>query len=644
MCGFVGVLSSALLNESTLLKMTSTLTHRGPDESNIWQDHVSGISFGHQRLSILELSSAGSQPMFSANGRFALVYNGEIYNHLACRKVLAESGFAVSWRGSSDTETLVEMISALGLEKTLKLTTGMFSLALWDKVQKKLFLARDRFGEKPLYYGWQGGSFLFGSEIKALKIHPHFLNEIDSNALGLFLQYNYVPTPLSIYRGISKLTPGSILSVSLDHTTVCISTYWSAIDTMLIGKKNPFRGTVTEAIDETENILKRAVQSQLLADVPLGAFLSGGIDSSLIVSLMSAVSNTPVNTFTIGFDENGFNEAEYAKKIASHLGTNHTELYINPKDCFDVIPLLGSMYDEPFADSSQIPTYLVSKLAAGSVKVALSGDGGDELFWGYNRYFFAEKLWNSLRFIPKPFRSGLYSSTNKLNTQQWDVLSSTLHYVLPKKYHFSNLTDKLKKASSLLAVESFDDVYFRLVKQWENPGEILNFDFNPQNNKLIGSNLFQDNMDKMMLNDLLTYLPDDILCKVDRAGMAVSLESRIPFLDHNVFEFSSSLPLPFKINKGTSKWILREILKKYIPENLINRPKMGFGIPLEAWLRGPLKEWADDLLNEKAIKESGILTPKVVSQKWEEHISGKRNWHYQLWAILMFQAWYKENY
>jgi asparagine synthase (glutamine-hydrolysing) len=644
MCGFVGVLSSALLKESTLLKMTRTLTHRGPDESNIWQDHVSGISFGHQRLSILELSNAGSQPMFSANGRFALVYNGEFYNHLACRKGLAESGFAVSWKGSSDTETLIEMISALGLEKTLKLTTGMFSLALWDKVEKKLFLARDRFGEKPLYYGWQGESFLFGSELKALKIHPQFLNEIDSNALGLYFQYNYVPTPLSIYKGISKLTPGSILSVSLENTSVCINTYWSGIDTMISGKKNPFRGNVTEAIDETENVLKRAVQSQLLADVPLGAFLSGGIDSSLIVSLMSAVSNSPINTFTIGFDENGFNEAVFANKIASHLGTNHTELYINPKDCFDVIPLLGSIYDEPFADSSQIPTYLVSKLAAGSVKVALSGDGGDELFGGYNRYFFAEKLWNGLRFIPKPFRSGLYSSIKKLNAQQWDVLSSTLHYVLPEKYQFSNLTDKLKKASSLLAVESFDDVYFRLVKQWENPGEILNFDFNPQKNKLIGSDLFQDNMDKMMLNDLLTYLPDDILCKVDRAGMAVSLESRIPFLDHNVFAFSSSLPLSFKINKGKSKWILREILKKYIPENLINRPKMGFGIPLEAWLRGPLKEWADDLLNEKAIKESGMLNPKGVKQKWEEHISGKRNWHYQLWAILMFQAWFKENF
>ena len=333
----------------------------------------------------------------------------------------------------------------------------------------------------------------------------------------------------------------------------------------------------------------------------------------------------------------------YAKKIADHLGTNHTELYVNPKDCFDVIPLLGSMYDEPFADSSQIPTYMVSKLAAGSVKVALSGDGGDELFGGYNRYFFAEKIWNNLRFIPKPFRKGLYSSINKLNTQQWDALSSFLHHILPKKYHFSNFTDKLIKASSLLAVESFDDVYFRLVKQWENPREVLNFDFYPQKNKLIGSDLFQDNMDKMMLNDLLTYLPDDILCKVDRAGMAVSLESRIPFLDHHVFAFSSSLPLSYKINKGTSKWILREILKKYIPENLINRPKMGFGIPLEAWLRGPLKEWADDLLDEKVIIESGMLNPKVVRQKWEEHISGKRNWHYQLWAILMFQAWYKRN-
>jgi len=382
----------------------------------------------------------------------------------------------------------------------------------------------------------------------------------------------------------------------------------------------------------------------LLSDVPLGAFLSGGIDSSLIVSLMSAVSNTPINTFTIGFDEYEFNEAVYAKKIASYLGTNHTELYVNPKDCFDVIPLLGSMYDEPFADSSQIPTYLVSKLAAGSVKVALSGDGGDELFGGYNRYFFADKLWDNLRLIPGPLRSGLHTILNKLNTNQWEVLSGVFHFILPEKYKLSNLSDKLKKASSLLAVKSFDDVYFRIVKQWENPEEILNFDYHLDKNKLISHDFIHHNMEKMMLYDLLTYLPDDILCKVDRAGMAVSLECRIPFLDHHVYAFSSSLPLSYKINKGTSKWILREILKKYIPDNLINRPKMGFGIPLEAWLRGPLKEWAEDLLDEMVIKEGGMLNPKVVKQKWEEHISGKRNWHYQLWSILMFQAWYKENY
>jgi asparagine synthase (glutamine-hydrolysing) len=413
---------------------------------------------------------------------------------------------------------------------------------------------------------------------------------------------------------------------------------------MINGKKNPFQGSVTEAIDETEIVLKQAVQSQLLSDVPLGAFLSGGIDSSLIVSLMSSVSNARISTFTIGFEESGFDEAIYAKKIAQHLGTNHTELYLKPSDCFDVIPLLSKIYDEPFADSSQIPTYLVSKLAAGSVKVALSGDGGDELFGGYNRYFFAGKLWNNLRFFPKPLRSGLHTILNKLNAKQWDVLSDALHYMLPKKYHFSNLTDKLIKASSLLAIESFDDVYFRLVKQWENSGEILNIDCETEKNKLTRTDIIQNNMDKMMLNDLLTYLPDDILCKVDRAGMSVSLESRMPFLDHNIFAFSSTLPLSFKINNGNSKWILKEILKKYIPENLINRPKMGFGIPLEAWLRGPLKDWAEDLLEEKKMNEIGILNSTLVRNKWEEHISGKRNWHYQLWAILMFQAWHKENY
>jgi asparagine synthase (glutamine-hydrolysing) len=643
MCGFVGCLSSLDLNPGVFQKMTGSLTHRGPDESNIWQDYTSGISLGHQRLSILDLSSAGSQPMISSNGRFVMVYNGEMYNHLENRSFLKNQGFSIIWKGHSDTETLIELIAAFGIEKALILSKGMFSLALWDKQTNTLSLARDRFGEKPLYYGWQGDSFLFGSELKALKYHPQFLNIIDTNALGLFFQYNYIPSPHSIYKGICKLNPGNIFSLSLNSKAGILLPYWSTSEVAYHGACHPFLGSTKEAISEIENRLVASVKSQLIADVPLGAFLSGGIDSSLIVSIMQSFSKNPVNTFTIGFEENNFNEAPFAKKIASFLGTNHNELYISSKDCINVIPLLSNIYDEPFADSSQIPTYLVSKLAASSVKVSLSGDGGDELFGGYNRYLFANNFWDKLNHFPASLRKVLSRLLNSVSPENWNLILNNVHFLLPKNLKVNNIGDKIHKASNILSSSSIDEVYFKLLIQWSDPGLLLNKHFLNTQNILPGKESKLNNIEKMMLKDLLSYLPDDILCKVDRASMSVSLESRIPFLDHHLFEFSSKLPISLKIKQGSSKWILKEILKKYLPVHLVERPKMGFALPIDQWLRGPLKDWANFLLDKNEMLKDGILNPLPIHQKWEEHLSGKRNWHYHLWSILMFQNWLNSN-
>lgn len=643
MCGFVGCLSSLDLNSGVFQKMTGSLMHRGPDDFNIWQDYTSGISLGHQRLSILDLSSAGSQPMISSNGRFVMVYNGEMYNHLENRLLLKNQGFSIIWKGHSDTETLIELIAAFGIEKALILSKGMFSLALWDKQTNTLSLARDRFGEKPLYYGWQGDSFLFGSELKALKFHPQFLNIIDPNALGLFFQYNYIPSPHSIYKGIYKLNPGNIFSLSLNNKEGILFPYWSTSEVVYHGACNPFLGSTKEAISEIENRLAASVKSQLMADVPLGAFLSGGIDSSLIVSIMQSFSKKPVKTFTIGFEENNFNEAPFAKKIASFLGTNHSELYISSKDCINVIPLLSNIYDEPFADSSQIPTYLVSKLAASTVKVSLSGDGGDELFGGYNRYLFANNFWDKLNHFPTSLRKVLSCLLNSVSPETWNLILNNVHVLLPQSLKVNNIGDKIHKASNILASSSIDEVYFKLLIHWSDPGLLLNMHFLNTQNMLPGKESKLNNIEKMMLKDLLSYLPDDILCKVDRSSMSVSLESRIPFLDHHLFEFSSKLPISLKIKQGSSKWILKEILKKYLPVHLVERPKMGFALPIDQWLRGPLKDWANFLLDKNEMLKDGILNPLPIHQKWEEHLSGKRNWHYHLWSILMFQNWLNSN-
>lgn len=644
MCGIVGVLGSNCNNLKDIAReMTHTLRHRGPDDQGIWLDKKADIALGHARLSILDLTSAGHQPMASESGRFMIAFNGEIYNHLHLRKEIQQQKF-YSWKGHSDTETLLAGFELWGFEATLKKAVGMFAIALWDTKERLLYLARDRMGEKPLYYGFQNGVFMFASELKALKAHPSFESAINRNAIALQLRHSYIPEPHSIYEGIYKLIPGHFLKLDSNTKEIETTAYWSLTETVKEGTKNPFIGNSTQAILEVEKILTEAVQSQMLSDVPLGAFLSGGIDSSLVTALMQSQSNTPIKTFTIGFHEEGYNEAEFAKTVARHLKTEHTELYVTDREALNVVPLLPSLYDEPFSDSSQIPTFLVSQMTKQHVTVALSGDGADELFGGYNRYFWANKIWKKIGFLPHSARKDIahlltISSPDKLN----DQFSSISNY-LPKRYRYKNFGDKLHKLAEILSLSSKEETYLSLISHWKSPQDIVIGSNEPTaiHNKLIEKKEL-DFISQMMYADAVSYLPGDILTKVDRASMGVSLETRAPFLDHRVVEAAWRLPLSMKIQGDQGKWILRQILYKYIPKEMIERPKMGFGAPIDSWLRGPLKEWAEELLNEERLKKEGFLNPLSIRQKWEEHLSKKRNWQYHLWSILMFQAWLEEN-
>ena len=633
MCGFSGYLGGLNVGADSLSIMSHTLAHRGPDDSGIWIDEASQIGMTHQRLSILDLSIAGHQPMISDLGRYVITFNGEIYNHLELRAKLKFNNF----KGFSDTETILICIKEWGLERALKEAVGMFALALWDKRDRLLYLARDRLGEKPLYYGWQGegdsASFLFGSELKALKMHPSFKSEVNPDAIALFLRHNYIPGPYSIYRGISKLLPGSILTVSLENRDPKTSFYWSVDDLLEKKENSQYKRSDANLLKDLESELRQSIKRQMVADVPLGAFLSGGIDSSLIVALMQQQSNYPVKTFTIGFSESGYNEAEYAKAVAKHLKADHTELYVSSKKAMDVIPQLPKLYDEPFSDSSQIPTFLVSQLARESVIVSLSGDGGDELFCGYNRYLLTDQLWSKLSLLPVSIRRGLANVVTTISPAKWSKIFGFLSN--------ANVGDKIYKAASVLDSASVNNLYLGLISHWGSPESVVLNSKEPDTllnmDRLKLSNLNQ--IEKMMLLDLVTYLPDDILTKVDRAAMGVSLETRVPFLDHKVVEFAWSMPMNFKIRNGESKWALRQILYKYVPKELIERPKMGFGVPIDSWLRGPLKDWAEGLLDESRLRQEGFFEPAPIRQKWEEHLSGRRNWQYQLWDILMFQAW-----
>lgn len=620
-----------------LRAMTDAIAHRGPDDTGVWSDQSAGLGLAHRRLSILDLSPAGHQPMFSASGRYVIAFNGEIYNHLELRAELP----ALPWRGHADTETLLAAIDAWGLKSTLEKSVGMFAFALWDRETCALSLACDRLGEKPLYYGWQGGTFLFGSELKALKANPAFLAEIDRDALALFLRHNAIPAPHSIYRGIHKLPPGTFLQIQEGLKNALPRAYWTVRSVAEAGQRNPFKGDDKEAVGELKRLFNHAVAGQMIADVPLGAFLSGGVDSSAVVALMQAQSARPVRTFTIGFHEAGYNEAEHARRVAAHLGTEHTELYVTAEQAMAVIPRLPQLYDEPFADSSQIPTFLVSELARRHVTVSLSGDGGDELFGGYNRYFWAVNIWKRIGWAPLPLRAALAGALTMLPPASWNSAFSGLARFLPAGWRYANPGDKLHKLAEILAVRSPEEIYLGLVSHWKRPAEVV-LDADEHATILTDPKQWADLPDfesRMMYLDQMTYLPDDILTKVDRAAMGVSLETRVPMLDHRVVEFAWSLPLSMKIRHGQGKWLLRQLLYQYVPSRLIERPKMGFGIPVDVWLRGPLKDWAEGLLDENRLRREGYFYPAPIRQKWAEHLAGRRNWSYYLWDVLMFQAW-----
>ena len=644
MCGLAGYLTisdrSAYEMEFVVRDMVSNLIHRGPDGAGLWVDAEAGVALGHRRLSILDPSPAGHQPMVSSTGRYVIVFNGEIYNHIELRNMLVAQfdPYGPSWRGYSDTETLIACFEVWGVEKTLNSIVGMFAIVLWDRETRTLSLARDRVGEKPLYYGWQGSTFLFGSELKALRPNPAFKAEINRGVLGLFLRHNYVPAPYSIYEGIFKLPAGKYLQLKAGSTDYKLFSYWSLAAVSEVGMLNPFSGTEDEALDNLEQRLLSAVTGQMVADVPLGALLSGGIDSTAIVALMQANSLQRIRTFTMGFDEKAYDEASHARLVAQYLGTEHTELRLSGSDCLEFVPRIAEIFDEPFADPSQLPTFLLMKLARQHVAVALSGDGGDEMFGGYNRYLYAPSLWKKTKWMPDTFRNALGASLRSFPRSKINQLSQ---YLSPW-IGFTQLGDKAHKLGfKLKHMTSLDQLYVSLVSEWQDSSPVVMGDRIPSNyldNQSIWPKL-EDPVARMMALDGLTYLPDDVLVKVDRSAMSVSLETRAPFLDRDLVEFAWSLPMEMKIRRGQGKWLLRRLIHRYVPHEIIERPKMGFGVPLDAWLRGPLRSWADELLSESRLRQEGYFDPTPIHAAWKAHCSGKASYGYRLWSVLMFQAW-----
>ena len=638
-------------------RMIAALVHRGPDADGVWIDE--GIALGHRRLSILDLSSAGAQPMQSSCERYVIVFNGEIYNHLDLRRDLAVAGAAPEWRGHSDTETLLAGIAHWGLDDTLRRTAGMFALALWDRRERRLSLARDRIGEKPLYWGWAGRSLVFGSELKALRQHPDFPGDVCRQAVAQYLRFGYVPAPRSIYPGIYKLEPGCILSIEVtpppaapgeplrpgeQYGSLSIRRYWSLNELIEHGDATQF-GSEAEALNALDAALQRAVSGQMLADVPLGAFLSGGIDSSLVVALMQAQSSRQVRTFTVGFDSPTHNEAPFAAAVARHLGTDHTELTVTQTEARAVIPLLPRMYDEPFGDSSQIPTHLVCKAARSHVTVALSGDAGDELFGGYYRYYWGPRIWQRLSLLPFQLRRAVAGAVLAIPSTGWNRLGALYNIAHRDGAGIARLADKAHRVGQrIVSVKSIDDLHRSMVSVWTEPltmlagAPIVPVQVSSIDDPLPAV-LANNAASRMMAQDLRSYLPDDILCKVDRAAMAVGLETRVPYLDPDVLSVSSRLPAQMKIRDGKGKWALRQILYRHVPRELIERPKSGFSIPVGDWLRGPLRDWAENLLSERALLQDGLLNPTPVRQVWEEHLSGRRDWSARIWIVLMLMAW-----
>ena len=646
MCGVAGFWARSDWRgafESSVRLMTDAINYRGPDDQGHWVDRKAGIALGHRRLSIIDLSPEGHQPMPSDSGRYLISFNGEIYNFRELRKELDNGS---PWRGHSDTEVMLKAIEAWGLEAAVKRFVGMFAFALWDRKERRLHLVRDRLGIKPMYYGWSGGTFLFGSELKALRAHPEFEAEIDRDVVSLLIRFGDIPAPYSIYKDIYKLTPGTILTLSSSTRERSYPVpFWSAREVAERGVANPLRNTEVEAVEHLDTLLREAVRLRMVADVPLGAFLSGGIDSSTVVALMQAQSDRPVKTFSIGFHEADYNEAEHAKAIARHLGTDHVELYVTPQEAMQVIPKLPSLYDEPFADSSQIPTFLVSQLTRQYVTVSLSGDGGDELFAGYGRYPWGLDIWSGIGWMPRGARRATARALKAVSPKVWEQCFKAMGPVLPGRLRRPNPGEKVHRLAELLASDNSETLYYKLMSDWSEQTSLVLGSSEPPttlNDPAQCANL-PEFLQRMMFLDLVSYLPDDILTKVDRASMAVSLEARVPLLDHRVVEFAWRVPLTMKMRNGQSKWLLRQVLYEYVPKELIERPKMGFGVPIDGWLRGPLREWAETLLDERRLQDEGFFNPEPIRQKWLEHLSGRRSWHYELWSVLMFQAWLDEN-
>ena len=636
MCGVVGLwdtraaTTSERLN-SVVAAMSRTLVHRGPDDEGQWVDASAGIALGFRRLSIIDVSPTGHQPMFSESGRFVTIFNGEIYNYPELRAELLQN-FSVTMRGTSDTEVMLHGFDCWGVQATIRRLNGMFAMAVWDRTERALYLCRDRLGEKPLYYGGLEKTFVFGSELKSLTAHPKFQAGIDIEALTGYLRFGYVPTPRSIYKGISKLPAATLLKIKAGSWELAPQAYWSMREVVQSADAQRFQGSVEEAAESLRHRLQRTVKSRMQSDVPLGAFLSGGIDSSTIVALMQSVSPRPVHTFSIGFKEESHNEAEDAARVAKHLGTEHREFYVSWAEAMDVIPRLPQLFDEPFSDSSQIPTFLISRLAKQYVTVALTGDGGDEVFGGYNRYRWNKKVWNLISHTPRFFSAGLGGAITLLSPGAWDAVLGGRQPQGGQKMH--------KLARSLRARSEWE-LYRQVSSVSPEPSELVAAEhkgsvFSDPSNMPATAATF---VEEMMYQDTVTYLPDDILVKVDRASMGASLETRAPFLDHEIIEFAWSLPLSMKVRGGTGKYILRKVLERFVPKNLTDRPKAGFVIPIGAWLRTELRDWAESTLDPGKIRELGYLDAHVVQTKWQEHVSGKHDWEPQIWNILTLQSW-----
>jgi asparagine synthase (glutamine-hydrolysing) len=648
MCGIAGILRRGDKNQAAMVecvtRMTAALAHRGPDAGAIWTDGAAGISFGHRRLSVLDLTAAGAQPMHSDCGRFTVTFNGEIYNHLDIRCELEAIGNAPNWRGHSDTETLLYAVRTWGIERALQRFNGMFAFALWDAQTKTLTLCRDRFGEKPLFYGWIGADLVFASELKAFVAHPGWRGAIDRGALTAFMRYCYVPAPRTIWQGVRKLNSGSSVAFSPATKADYLprpEIYWSMRQHVVAGQRDRLTDP-SEATGELERLLAQAVKRQLLSDVPVGAFLSGGIDSSIVVALMQAQSVRPVRTFSIGFAEAAFNEAIHARGVARHLATDHTEWIVAPSDARDVIPKLAQMYDEPFGDSSQIPTHLVASLARRSVTVALSGDAGDELFGGYNRHVWGVRLHARFRKLPVSVKRALAAVISTIAPEPSNTIGHLAGKILPDRYRILRAGDHIAKIGRMMGARTSEDMYLLLSSIDDDPAGVVLGGAEPDSwfaEQMAEVDQPIDPLDRMTLSDALSYLTDDILQKVDRAAMSVSLETRVPFLDKDVAEFSCHAPPGMKVQNGQGKWLVRQVLDRHVPRHLIDRPKTGFSIPLDEWLRGPLKAWASDLLAPERLNGQGWFDPKRVNAVWAEHQHGGRSHGFWLWNVLMAQAW-----